>query len=231
MEFIVVIREKPAFIILNVRQLCKSWNPTVATLFFVYILFMKFEEKIRLIGLLTTVLLLLINFVFAQDNLDAGETVSLSLPEMAVIDIEGDAPALALSAPTEAGERLPDITSSGHWLNYTSIVGSETTHKITASISSGIVPAGTMLRIWINSYSGNGNGEMGVSFSESTGTQLTLSNTNQDIVNSIGSCYTDNGINNGRNIFYRWRIPPLVYSDVISASGSDIIVTYTIIAE
>jgi hypothetical protein len=67
-------------------------------------------------------------------------TVSFTLPQVALMDIEqATSINLDLIKPTEAGNRLTNPTNNTtKWLNYTSAVASGGTRSITASINQNI---------------------------------------------------------------------------------------------
>jgi len=161
--------------------------------------------------------------VMAQAN-EAGESVSYTLPSMAVLDIEGTAPSLTFTAPT-AGSSVAAVTSSESWINYSSVVEVLSTNKVTVSISAGTVPISTTLKVSAAPDAGNGNGAVGTPSS-----QLTLSGVAQDIITNIGSCYTGDGANSGHQLIYEWSVDADGYSNLVSTSGNDITVTYTITA-
>ncbi|MBN2773373.1 MAG: hypothetical protein JXR31_03935 [Prolixibacteraceae bacterium] len=149
--------------------------------------------------------------LFAQDDSDDTHNLTLSVPEVALVDIEGGSGSVVLSveAPTEAGNPLnfSNANNNDLWLNYSSIVGTETSRTVSAKISSGSVPSGLLLKVTAGAFSGSGNGTLG----SSTG-QITLSSTDQNVITTIGSCYTGNGASNGHNLAY--------VLELNSASGS-----------
>ncbi|MCB0734651.1 MAG: hypothetical protein KDC76_08720 [Bacteroidetes bacterium] len=168
----------------------------------------------------------------AQDNETDDHTVQITIPEVAILDLEASSSTsitLAVEAPTEAG--LPvsfaNAKDSSVWINYSSIVGStsEASRTVSAKISSGTVPGGMLLKVTAASDAGNGDGTMG-----SSAGQITLSNTNQTVVSSIGSCYTGNGANNGHNLYYSLELDPTAgsYSDIDFDDATTLTIMYTI---
>ena len=155
---------------------------------------------------LSLLLLMCITFSLnAQDtNTDAHE-VSITIPEVAILDIEstsGTSFTLAPEKPTEAGFALDftGATNSDLWLNYSSIVGSTTqaNRTIDVKIQDGSnVPDGLLLKVSAASDIGNGDGVMG----QPAGV-ITLSNTAQDFITGIGSYYTGSPANNGHQLTY-----------------------------
>ena len=72
-------------------------------------------------------------------------TVAISIPEVAILDLEGTTSvSLSVAAPTEAGEAVDfsGATNNAVWVNYSSIVGtSETSRTVAAKISNNAVPS------------------------------------------------------------------------------------------
>ena len=163
--------------------------------------------------------------VSAQDPDNAGDVVTYQLDAMRILDIEGTAPALHLIKPNEAGAAVPDVTSELSWINYTSVVASEVTNKITVSLNK--VPSTfTTLKVVAASHAGTGNGTYGT-----PSVERTLSTEAQDIITAIGSCWTGTGNTNGHKLTYTWGITSGSYANAISvASAADVTATYTIIA-
>jgi len=141
----------------------------------------------------------------AQDDTNTdGHEVSITIPEVAILDVEptGGSFSLAPEKPSEAGLAL-DFTNSNNddlWLNYSSIVGATTdpSRTIDVKIQDGDdVPDGLLLKVTAGADNGTGDGVMG----SPTG-QLTLSNTAQKIITGIGSCYTGSPEKNGHQLTY-----------------------------
>jgi len=156
----------------------------------------------------TAVAVLLIGSAFtlkAQDtNTDAHE-VSINIPEVAILDIESTTSTsfiLAPEKPTEAGLALDftDAKNSDLWLNYSSIVGSKTQAKRTIDVKvedGSAIPDGLLLKVSATEDEGNGDGVVGKPVGE-----ITLSNTAQDFITGIGSCYTGSPAKNGHQLTY-----------------------------
>jgi hypothetical protein len=162
--------------------------------------------------------------VMAQDTYEAGEAITYDLPAMRILDLEGTAPSLTLVAPDEAGTAIADATSNSSWINYTSIIESLATNKVTVALT-GTVPAGTTLKVVAAAQAGTGDGTFG-----SPTEAVTLSTTPADLITAIGSCYTGTGNTNGHQLTYTWSVDDADYASVVAASGTDITATYTIIA-
>ncbi|WEK68502.1 MAG: hypothetical protein P0Y62_11590 [Candidatus Chryseobacterium colombiense] len=147
-------------------------------------------------------------------------TVSFTLPQVALMDIEqATSINLDLIKPTEAGNRLTNPTNNTtKWLNYTSAVASGGTRSITASITQNI--PGIDIKLQIASATGSGAGALGTPSS-----QITLSTTPTTIVSGIGGAYTGNGVGNGHQLTF--SVTPNNYTN-LTASNNSVTVTYTI---
>ncbi len=170
------------------------------------------------------------NKTFAQDtNVDAHDIV-ISIPEVALLDIEPSASTtinLGATAPTEAGAPLVfSATNTDLWLNYSSIVGSTTepSRKVTVKISSGTLPGGTVLKVQAAADAGNGAGTVGTPTGE-----ITLTATDQDFITGVGSCYTGTPENNGHQLTYSLELDASGnYSDLDFDDSSTVTITYTL---
>ena len=170
--------------------------------------------------------------LFAQDtNVDAHD-ITISIPEVAILDIEPSASTaitLAPVAPTEAGDAIDFSTATNNalWLNYSSIIGSvtEPTRKVTVAITSGTVPGGMLLKLLAAADAGNGDGTVGAAAG-----QLTLSGTAQDLLTGIGSCYTNTPENNGHQLTYSLELDAAVgsYANLDFDDATTLTITYTL---
>jgi hypothetical protein len=164
---------------------------------------------------------------FAQEsNSSASHDVTISIPEVALLDLEGASTiTLAPTAPEEAGLGLSfaSATDNSVWVNYSSVVGSGENRSVNAKIS-GTVPSGLQLKVSAGSYSGNGKGTTGTASG-----QIVLSGTDQELISSIGSGYTGNGTNNGHNLTYQLDLDPdgENYQNLMHGD-TEITVTYTL---
>jgi hypothetical protein len=159
--------------------------------------------------LFASVIVLSANASFAQDTKVATHLVTISIPEVALLDLEftpsefttSTAITLAGTAPTEAGLPMTfeNATNSSIWMNYSSIVkGVALTRNVSVAITNGAVPTGLKLTVLASAPSSGGKGTLGTA-----STALILSGTKQDIVTGIGSTYTGNGPSNGHNLTYK----------------------------
>ena len=167
----------------------------------------------------------------AQDDADDSHTVAISIPEVAILDLEGKGGtvvSLSVEAPTEAGEAVDFSNAKNEdvWINYSSIVGkSETSRTVAAKISTNSVPDGMLLKVTAVKDAGNGDGTMGTSAGE-----ITLNATDQKVITGIGSCYTADGPGNGHKLQYSLELDPTAgsYAKIDFDQDTKLEITYTI---
>lgn len=167
----------------------------------------------------------------AQDTNKDNHTVTISVPEVALVDIEPAATkniTLGFTAPTEAGNPvIPNTANSTLWLNYSSIKSvADPTRNVSVSVNA-IIP-GIDIHVTAAAATGSGGGLLGTPTA-----QLTLSATDQIIISEIGSAYTGNGANNGHNLTYALAAGSgpggvAVYADLQATATTVATVTYTI---
>jgi hypothetical protein len=166
------------------------------------------------------------NNVFAQDNTTSSHTVTISIPEVALLDLENSSTiTLAPTAPTEAGEAFSFTSSTNNsiWVNYSSIVATGKLRKVTAKISSGTVPDGLLLKVAAGTYTGTGKGNLG-----EAAAQVTLDGTDKDLITGIGSCYTESGVSKGHQLTYSLSLNSVNDYDKLVKADTDLTITYTI---
>lgn len=167
----------------------------------------------------------------AQDNKTDNHTITISVPEVALVDIEPAATkniTLGFTAPTEAGSAvIPNTANTTLWLNYSSIISdAEPTRTVSVKVNPPIL--GIDIHVTAAGATGSGGGTLGT-----PAAQLTLSATDQTIISGIGSAYTGNGANNGHNLTYALAAgsgPGGVasYADLKVITNTDVSVIYTI---
>lgn len=163
------------------------------------------------------------------DTNTASHTVGISVSKLALVDIETSGNNINISLTpnsiTEAGKGLSfdGVTNSNLWLNYSSIVGSNQTRSISASITEGL-PAGVSLKVAASAPASSGKGTLGTS-AASTATTLTTGGIT--IIDGIGSCYTGDGANSGSNLTYSVVVNDANYATILEQNYS-VTVTYTI---
>jgi len=169
--------------------------------------------------------------VNAQDTRTDNHTISITVPEIALLDIEPTASkniTLGYTSPTEAGEPIiPGAANTSLWLNYSSIKSTADPLRTVSVKLSAVIP-GVDIKVTAAAATGTGGGTLGLPSS----TALILTASDQTIISGIGSAYTGNGANNGHNLTYvlsSGGIGAIAnYADLEAASSTTITVTYTI---
>ncbi len=166
------------------------------------------------------------NLAFSQWE-EGQISVHLSIPEIALVDIEPEANnsidfTIIPSAESGSSSQMHKSTNESLWINYSSALANpQNTRKIVAEISQGVLPKGILLFLQASQYSGVGDGKLG----HSTG-KIELTNQPKPIITNIGSCYTGDGINNGHLLTFSIEITN--YSKVYAMEESDFNILYTI---
>uniref|UniRef100_UPI0032170AFD hypothetical protein n=1 Tax=uncultured Draconibacterium sp. TaxID=1573823 RepID=UPI0032170AFD len=166
----------------------------------------------------------------AQDDSDvATHNVSFNVPEIALLDIEGNKDIVfdLNGIVNEAGNDI-DLTSATNnelWLNYTVLTGSKgksgsKEQKISVSLDKEIPGINLMLKVGADK--GNGAGAKGTLSTSSA--FAVKDNTSTEIIKGIGSCYTGNGTENGHNLAYSLEVDKF---EEIVAGDHSVTVTYT----
>ena len=182
------------------------------------------KKGLLYLGMIAVTMGMFTTKVMAQDVLTAGDAVTYTMPEMKLLAVAGTAPALTFVAPAN-GAAIADVTSSGSWLNYTSIVSGILKNRIQVKIT-GTVPAGTTLKVVAAAPAATGDGAKGTS-----GSEVTLDATDKNLITLIGSCYTGTGASSGAQLTYTWSVNSDGYADLRSnAEASNISTVYTILA-
>ncbi|MGH2624128.1 MAG: hypothetical protein ACRDE7_10715 [Sphingobacterium sp.] len=164
---------------------------------------------------------------YGQDSNTDNHTVAVTIPEVALVDIEPAADkniTLGFTPPTEAGEPVTaEEENSTLWLNYSSIKSTtDATRNVSVRLST-LIP-GVDLQVTAATVSGIGEGTFGT-----PSAQLTLSETDQTIISGIGSAYTGNGSTNGHNLTYAISSGTVGdYADLEASTSPVTTVTYTI---
>ena len=181
----------------------------------------KIEKKIVvLVGTL-----LFITNIWAQEW-TAGDNVTLTISSFCLIETNYAPVALALTTST-AGAAVSSVSNSDLFVKISSIVPGGTHREISARISSGSVPAGTVLTLvsapCTTTNSGGGLGTPGT-------TPIILSAVDQELVDLIATCYTGTGYNDGYQMTFTWEPDnPANYNQIVS-NNTNIIVVFTITA-
>ena len=167
---------------------------------------------------------------FSQDTKTNNHTLTVTIPEVALLDLETSANknfTLAFTGPIggEAGKRIQNpFSNSDIWINYTSIVtasGPDQTRDVNVT-SSVINPAGTAFSATAASDAGAGAGAVGNALGN-----VSIDNTIQQIIMNVGSCYTGNGPAKGHRLTYNTNVVNANYG-LLRAGNTVMVITYTL---
>ncbi len=173
------------------------------------------------------------NSLLAQDTEIGSHILTVSIPEVAILDVESTEASTSITigptAPTEAGEALDfsTVTNNALWLNYSSIKNTSTgdAARTISVVATGTMPTGMTLSLTVADPAGSGGGALGSVIGG--GSAFTLGGGTQNIIQSIGSCYTGNLANNGHQLTYGLAMDNSDYA-ALDAVDTDITVTYTL---
>lgn len=157
------------------------------------------------------VIVLSANASFAQDTHEASHTVNISIPNLALLDLEVASGTTTIDLEgsvvgSEAGLPMSfeDANDESIWINYTSIVSktATTTRNVTVALSStsDAIPTGLKLTVKAGAHAGvEGSGDLGTPVASPI--EITLNPTN--IIETIGSAYTGNTAGRGHQLTYQ----------------------------
>lgn len=168
----------------------------------------------------------------AQDTTTDNHTIAITIPEVAIVDIEPSATkniTLGFTPPTEAGlPIIPSANNNALWLNYSSIKSTaHPTRHVSVKLNA-LIP-GIDIHLTAAAATGAGGGTLGT-----PSAQLTLSASDQTLIAGIGSAYTGDGANNGHNLTYALAAgggngSVASYADLSATTTAVATVTYTIV--
>jgi hypothetical protein len=168
--------------------------------------------------------------VAGNDNNTTSHSVSIEIPTVALIDIEGasgEAGTINLTPVVEGLEAgaavdFSTATDNSLWLNYTSIVSSNKTRNINVKLDDEKnLPDGVSLAVTAGSIA-SGKGAKG-----NASGKVILSKTAQNLVTGIGSCYTESGHGKGHQLTYALEMDNDKYA-ALMADSYTVEITYTI---
>jgi hypothetical protein len=177
----------------------------------------------------------LVLFLLVFGNLSAQENhgshqITLTIPEVALINVySNSAISLGNNTVVEAGKPLNiEDTDNSVWINYSSIVGSQTQpgRDISIRISEGRIPDGVKLYVKVAKDMGAGAGKIGKPIEiaqELTSNPMT-------IITDIGSAYTGAGANKGNNVEYTLKLSDEAnaYANLDFDQSSTLVINYTL---
>ena len=155
------------------------------------------------------------------------QNLTLGLPELSLVSTSAATVALLLTA-TDAGKAVDlSVSDQTARVMFSSVIGLNKPHTMTAKVTSGLVPAGTTLKLIAlppnASYVG-----LPVSYA----TEATLTSTDSNIITNIQSCYTGAVAGDGFVLKYTWGLDTVgLYSDIrATLVATPIVVTLTLSA-
>jgi hypothetical protein len=168
-------------------------------------------------------------FAIAQDTNTASHQVSITVPTVSLVDIEGPGGSnsinLVFTAPTEAGLGLvAPQPNSDLWLNLTSTAKNASEGKSVHASMTGTLPKGIDLILKTDNAT-TGYGNIG-----SAGTEIILDGTNQTVIKGIRSGFTGNGVSNGFQLTYTLDFNDEDYATLYN-DISALTITYTMTGE
>ena len=166
--------------------------------------------------------------LFVSGQWENGQvSVSFSLPEVALVDVEPDddnSIQFTILPGTESGEK-PEVGNASNnslWLNYSSALPANlSSRSITAEVSQGVVPPGIQLFLEASHFQGNGRGIRG----QSSG-KIELTGSPRPVISGIGNCYTGDGINSGHQLTFSIAIDDA--AEMGSAGEHNFVILYTL---
>ena len=145
---------------------------------------------------------------------DATSSFDVGNNEIAVLDVDGTAGNLLLVAPTTGGDNPAAVSDDTTYLQYTVVVISAATKKITAQITAGSLPAGTLLKATTAPAGSQGTLQADVSVTGDAADILTL----------IPSCATGVGEADGAKV--TWVLSVSDITSMVSTAAASITITY-----
>ena len=183
-------------------------------------------KKTLLILSITLLGILLGSNVMGQDNSTANNTLSLGMPELALLSSPSGTINLQLTTATAGEAVASSIRDSTARVKISSVIPGSTTRTLSALVTS--VPAGTYLKLMVKAPSTNFGGTVAT-----YGADVTLSTAAATIISGIGSCYSGTGALDGYVLRYTWGLdnPATNYGLVRAVAGNtSVTVTLTLSA-
>lgn len=184
-------------------------------------------QKLTLLGLFS-----IVAFAFnakAQDTQTDNHQITVVIPSVALLDLETSvsknfSAAFTQATPFEAGDKITiPAANTDLWLNYSSILaatGLGSTSRRVDVKANALVPGVTISVV--AGASATGFGTKGT-----PAPSVTLTTTDQPIINSIGSAYTVSGPSNGHRLTYSFAALDVNYA-ALKAGSTVVTVTYTL---
>ncbi|MBT6688120.1 MAG: hypothetical protein HN704_04950 [Bacteroidetes bacterium] len=158
----------------------------------------------------------------AQNNYSTN-SVGLTIPAIAILNIATESP-VSFSSPAQSNVVITPESTSNSWINYSSIIACGTSNKITVNISSENLAESTSIKLIARADAGRGAGNVGTPTNE-----IILSEIPQNIISTIGSCYTGKGTQKGHQLIYTWIVDEECRYNEIERQNT-VSLTYTILS-
>ncbi len=184
----------------------------------------------RIIQLMALITLIGFKGATAQNSAGEGHSVAVSIPEIAILDIEGkngiEDINLAVNADDlEAGKVLKVLKRNASlWLNYTSIIASSGNQR-NISVSADNIPDVDGLQLKLKTFAANNNGDGTLGATEGL---IFPSVIPTNIITGIGSAYTGNGWKKGHKLKYILKFVGDFADLNVEDVNSTVTLTYTI---
>ena len=175
-------------------------------------------KKLKTLVLGLALVVFSLQFAVAASS-TASHDVTLQINEIVLIDLNNTAAiTLTTNAPTAGGENPLGDTDATKLLQYTSLVATGLTRKITVAWGgTETAPAGTSLKLVASAIpAGCGT----------AAPQVTITNGTQDLVTGIGSCATGTGTN-GAALTYTFSIDDV--TQLVVGDNKTVTITFTLI--
>ena len=173
-------------------------------------------RKLKTLVLTSAFMLLLGSVVLIADS-DA-HTVTMTVDSIAVLSLTGGNVTLTVEAPAQGGQTPSSVSSNTNYLQYTSTVPSAQARALTVAWgASDAAPGGCSLKIQATPTGGSEG---------STAGQVTITNSAQNVVTSVGSCATGTGGSDGAQLTYTLSVDDM--SSLVAGESKQATVTYTL---
>lgn len=164
--------------------------------------------------------------VMAVDTNVATSTLTLGVPEVSLLKTSSGIISLTL-AQRSAGESIDPTKSDSTARLLVSSVITSATRTLSAKITAGTVPPGTMLQLAAKAPNANFVGTSGT-----IGSAVTLDATDRPVITGIGTCYSGTGASDGYPLKFTYGLDsnPATYGNLRATTGVQIVVTLTLTA-
>lgn len=162
----------------------------------------------------------------AVDTNVASSTLTLGVPEVSLLRANGGVITLSLQHQ-DAGMSIETSKSDSTTRLLVSSVITSATRTLSAKITAGTIPSGTLLKLIAMQPNASFVGTSG-----SLAAQVTLDATDRPVVTGIGTCYSGTGASDGYPLKFTYSLDtnPATYGSLRATTGTQIVVTLTLTA-